>query len=73
LELVNNIKEDLFDAMARLEHVRRAAERLGVSPQEVAKRLHPGLIEYRRSLAPESVNSAYDLIRYIRDAARALT
>lgn len=68
-----NIKEDLFDVMAKIGHVQRASERLGLTPHEVARRIYPGLLEFRRSLSAEQRNSAYESIRYIRDAARALT
>ena len=49
------------------------ALRLGVTPLDVAQRLHPGLTERQKTLEGTDPRSfGYELVRYVRDASRAL-
>lgn len=61
----------MIEELAKLGDVRRAAERLGVTPAEIAERIAPGLKSYAEA-APASDDRAFILVRRVRDVCRAL-
>ncbi len=61
----------MIEELAELGDVRRAAERLGVTPAEIAERIAPGLKGYAEAVLASEDRASF-LVRRVRDACKAL-
>lgn len=62
----------IIEELANLSEVKRAADRLGITPMDVAQRLESAVLEALRSLSCREEERGYHTMRVVRDAARAL-